>query len=377
MSNLQTGVDRLMALVRQSHKISLEDAAKDLGVNKLIVQEWGEFLQEEGLLTIKYTLSNTFLVEHEQTPEEVQHASETLARERETFIHQSNLVSNEVKASIAELDEFKKEIGLVLERLNSGIDDLQSQLTAIDEIKSVKETVKQLAQEHAASKKAADEIIAESHKYKSQHQEIALSIKNQEKKVSDQRKRVKQLGADITAAHAQLESYAQQIGIVHKKVVYNTEQVAKTEHTLLEIRELLLDGKTAPAVTLREELPPLPILPPIPRKASVITEESATHDVPVPAQFARKEPVPVFLDAPLPLHGHSSVLLPGHNLDQVHEDLAVAKKKLQGLHTHYERLLAIEDEKSKGLHKIAVSFGVLERQLLSMHAKMFKVPLVH
>ena len=42
-SIIQTGVDRLVQLVKQSKRISVPDAAKTLNVSKVVVEEWADF----------------------------------------------------------------------------------------------------------------------------------------------------------------------------------------------------------------------------------------------------------------------------------------------------------------------------------------------
>ena len=54
MGNIQTGVDRLVALIKEKEKISIDEAAKTLGVSKINIQEWADFLEEEGIIEIKY-----------------------------------------------------------------------------------------------------------------------------------------------------------------------------------------------------------------------------------------------------------------------------------------------------------------------------------
>jgi hypothetical protein len=51
MAKIETGVDRLVELVGQKKKISQEDASKELGVSVAVIQEWAEFLEEEGRRT--------------------------------------------------------------------------------------------------------------------------------------------------------------------------------------------------------------------------------------------------------------------------------------------------------------------------------------
>ena len=59
---ITTKVDQLMELIKQHKEISFEDAASRLGVSVPVVEAWASFLEEEGLVNIKYNLTTPFLV---------------------------------------------------------------------------------------------------------------------------------------------------------------------------------------------------------------------------------------------------------------------------------------------------------------------------
>lgn len=57
-----TSADLLMSLLRDVKEISLEDAAKNLGVPMATLENWATFLEEERALTIKYKFTTPYLV---------------------------------------------------------------------------------------------------------------------------------------------------------------------------------------------------------------------------------------------------------------------------------------------------------------------------
>jgi len=57
-----TGVDKLVNIIKDKKKISIDKAAKLTGVNPARISEWADFLEEEGIIDIKPGLVNTLLV---------------------------------------------------------------------------------------------------------------------------------------------------------------------------------------------------------------------------------------------------------------------------------------------------------------------------
>ena len=71
-SLIETGVDKLVNLVKERGRIALADAAKELGVSATVIQEWVDFLEEEGIISVEYKMTKPYLVERKLTKKEVE-----------------------------------------------------------------------------------------------------------------------------------------------------------------------------------------------------------------------------------------------------------------------------------------------------------------
>ena len=60
---ITTNADDLVELVKAKKEIPMSDAAKQLKVSLATIEAWAGFLEEEGILTIKYKLTTPYLVE--------------------------------------------------------------------------------------------------------------------------------------------------------------------------------------------------------------------------------------------------------------------------------------------------------------------------
>ena len=60
--NITTAVDSLVELVNNKGRISLEEAARELGLPSNIINEWATFLEEENVLEIEYQFTTPFLI---------------------------------------------------------------------------------------------------------------------------------------------------------------------------------------------------------------------------------------------------------------------------------------------------------------------------
>ncbi|MBI3037032.1 hypothetical protein HYY73_04780 [Candidatus Woesearchaeota archaeon] len=58
---VRTGADRLLDLVKKSREIALAAAAQELGVPIVTVEAWANFLEEDGLVTVKYKFTTPYI----------------------------------------------------------------------------------------------------------------------------------------------------------------------------------------------------------------------------------------------------------------------------------------------------------------------------
>lgn len=63
MVNITTSVDSLVTLVKKKGRISVEDAAKELGLSAEVIMEWANFLEEDKIIFIDYKITTPFLVD--------------------------------------------------------------------------------------------------------------------------------------------------------------------------------------------------------------------------------------------------------------------------------------------------------------------------
>ncbi|MEK6835547.1 MAG: hypothetical protein AABX55_00815 [Nanoarchaeota archaeon] len=109
--NITTAVDSLVELVNNKQRISLEDAAKELGIPANIINEWATFLEEENILTIEYKFTKPFLVAKSAKItidiKELENELELITRKLEYVL--SNLEKQQIKheIKIESLDDIK------------------------------------------------------------------------------------------------------------------------------------------------------------------------------------------------------------------------------------------------------------------------------
>ena len=72
IGTIRTGVDRLVELIERRKRISLKDAATELAVPRIVIEEWVNFLEEKEIIKIEYKLTTPYLVKKDVTTKDVE-----------------------------------------------------------------------------------------------------------------------------------------------------------------------------------------------------------------------------------------------------------------------------------------------------------------
>jgi len=196
MNNIKTGVDKLVDLVSQKKKISVDEAAKTLGVGKEVVQEWAEFLEEEGLVTIEYSLSKAWIMEKKITKEDVITGAKELSSQRDAFARKIEVAITSLDQETSGFEEVRKEFVNIQSHIKSEIDTVKNQLSELEKYDALKshldkEISRQKDEYDKVVKDAAEKLKLESLKY----DELRVAISKEHKNIEQFSQKINELKA--------------------------------------------------------------------------------------------------------------------------------------------------------------------------------------
>jgi chromosome segregation ATPase len=167
MRKIRTGADGLIELIQEAKRISLDDAAKALGVGKDLVQEWGEFFEKEKLISIDYSFSKVFFTERKLSSSEVRSSAKEFVFEKDAFLRK-------VDYALASLEKESVNFTQIKEKFNSIHGEVK------DEIKIVERELGQLEKYNELKISIDKEIEYQKKKYAQDVESIKKDIKKQE-----------------------------------------------------------------------------------------------------------------------------------------------------------------------------------------------------
>lgn len=251
-TNIQTGVDKLVGLVSEKKKIAVDAAAKALGVGKDVVQEWAEFLEEDGVVTLEYSFSKTWIVEKKITKDDVMHGAAEVASEKDALSRKIDVAITSLQKETSGFEDIKKEFSNIQNHVKSEIETVKKQLEELERYDSLrknldKEVVKQKESYEGILKTASDKIKIESQKYDDLKVLIERERKNLEQyiqKIEELKKVRNDYERTISSLKESLAHIEDVLSEYRKRFEDSTKVVSNYKTALDRLESDLSDKKT-------------------------------------------------------------------------------------------------------------------------------------
>jgi len=125
---LKTGVDELVKLIREKNKITVSNAAKELGVSPDAIDEWADFLEEDNIIDIEYKFANTWLINKKLRKEEIKEKVKNVEVERNIIIRKSESLLNLLDKKGGDIIKIKKEFSKIKNEIHSEAKSVHDEL---------------------------------------------------------------------------------------------------------------------------------------------------------------------------------------------------------------------------------------------------------
>ncbi|MBL7055029.1 hypothetical protein ISS05_04695 [Candidatus Woesearchaeota archaeon] len=236
---IETGVDKLVRLVKERARISMEDAAKQLGLSLTIIEEWADFLEEEGIISIEYKFTKPFLVERKLTKIQIDKKAKEFTSERELFVrkaegtlHFLEREAEKLKTVKSEFDKLKKDLGIETESVKNEI----AQLEKYREIKANLDAQIQKLRSESENKigDMTQRILREQKKY----YDILNEAKKEAKNLKKEKKAALSMEESEKILRERLNSLSTMINRIEKKMADEDSAIQYSEQHIEQLKNM-------------------------------------------------------------------------------------------------------------------------------------------
>lgn len=264
MKKIETGVDKLVKLIEEKKRISVDQAAKILGVSTVLVQEWADFLEEDGLISVDYSLSKVWLSEKKLSQKELERKNKELANHKEAFLRKVETTLKTLEKDTIGFEKMKKEFDDLKRSIGGEIEDVQKELEELEYYDNLKKNIDKDIQKQ---REEYDKLIKESHlqikNEERRFQELIARVKFEREKVNRDKKQIASLEEQERLIKSKIDEMNNLLSVIRKKIneeekrqKVEEESIAKLERMLESIEHRLKEKKheaIVPLIKMSEE----------------------------------------------------------------------------------------------------------------------------
>lgn len=178
---IETGVDKLIALLEKKKDLSIPEAADMLGVPRVVVEEWAAFLEEEGLISIDYKFATARLKLKKLTERETKRKTQEFIGKKEGFLRQLESTLSYINKEQDWLDKLKKEFEGLTAEVGEEVKSIEGELKTLEKFEKLKTGLdKDIVLQEESFKKKVQHIGQELEEKKKTYGEFLRHIKEEE-----------------------------------------------------------------------------------------------------------------------------------------------------------------------------------------------------
>lgn len=195
--SIETGVDKLLDLINRKKRVNLNEAANELGVSVPVIQEWTDFLEDEGLITVEYKFSKTYLCERKLSKGEVVKKAKEYSSKKDAFTRKVETALKSLEREAEGFEKIKEEFSKLREVIGRDVDQVREELQELSHYEDLKKNIDK-------------DIIQQRLDY----QEMIEGLHRQ---ISEQQKKHDSFIDEISVERAKVEEAKTELGYLEKR----------------------------------------------------------------------------------------------------------------------------------------------------------------
>mgnify|MGYP001615514950 CR=1 FL=1 len=229
-SVIETGVDKLVAIVKERGRIALVDAAKELGVSTTVIQEWVDFLEEEGIISVEYKMTKPFLVERKLTKKEVETKAKEFSSKKDVFVRKAEVSLSFLEKQSEELKKVKGEFDRLKQELGMELDSVREDLSELERYQQLKEELqKQVEEQKNDAKLKIEELTRQILREQKRYQELITDIKKEREELIREKSESQSIEESEKILNQKLMEFKRIINLMEKKILDENTSLKNSE----------------------------------------------------------------------------------------------------------------------------------------------------
>jgi chromosome segregation ATPase len=236
-SVIETGVDKLVELVKSSKRISVPDAARALNVSKVVVEEWASFLEEEGIISIEYKFTTPYLVDRVLSKKEVEDKIKDFSGKREGFIRKAETTLSLIDQKGEIFKKIKDDFKGLKDELGQDLQTVQSELASLEKYNQDKRSIdSEMREQEKAFKQRINEMESQTSREQQRYAGIIEDIKKQQTVLDKERVQALSIKQMLTALESTMNRFSKTVDVIRNKLSSEEHLIDNSEEHITRLK---------------------------------------------------------------------------------------------------------------------------------------------
>ncbi len=240
MNVIETGVDKLVELINERKRISVDEAAKELGVSTMIVQEWADFLEEDGLISIEYSLSKVWLVERKLSEAELKKKEKEYVNKKDAFVRKVQTTLNQLEKDTDSFEKMRADFESLRKDLGKEVGVVKKEIEELKYFDDLKKNIdKDIQKQRADYEKLLHDSLFKIKSEERRFQDIIAQLDKERLKLKSEKKEVSSLEENEKLLLDKISEMNDFINKIKKEIKDKNEAIKVSEETIDKLSKMV------------------------------------------------------------------------------------------------------------------------------------------
>lgn len=244
IKTIKTGVDKLVELIKDKKRVTVDEAAKLLSMPKELVEELADFLEEREVIGIEYKFAVPHLVFKELTREQTEERAKQFAGRRVGFVRKVDVTLQNLDQHSESLLKLKEEFLKLNKELDTKVIHAKGELDLLSRYEQMKRDIdNQILEQQKEFMGNKRTIDAQIELKKKAITNLVSQISTEEKKLTKEESLDKLLRANEEQLEMMLKAAAKRAELIEEKLKSGRSVVDEAIERIINYKQLAAVAK--------------------------------------------------------------------------------------------------------------------------------------
>ncbi len=238
MGDITTGIDKLVQLINRRSEISLEEAAKELNVDKSVLEDWVEVLEAEKLVKVNYKFSNMFITTSKTTSKDTLKTAAHVVSQKEAFNRKIDATLHALDSETAGYDKVRSEFISIQKHIKGELKTVRSELAELKKFEHLKNNIdKEIVKTKKDFQKFSSIYNSQVDDFDKKYVSLVRDLKKEEIRLEKYAKNVDELKRAKVDIEKTVKDSIQELKAVTKEFEFESKNISSSEKKIADLHK--------------------------------------------------------------------------------------------------------------------------------------------